>query len=186
MKNIFEFHPGIINGWIFLVIFLLVNIIFILQFPKHFSKRLFELPPFQTKLQFIISVFYALSLNSTMLYSIFVSIKTNGIGIWIGSSIFAISIVLFSIALINYATTNPNMPVTKGIYKLTRNPQQVFAGLMWIGAGIAMQSYIIIISFSIQFVLLYPSLLAQEKFCINKYGNQYKHYMKSTPRYLFI
>jgi protein-S-isoprenylcysteine O-methyltransferase Ste14 len=121
-----------------------------------------------------------------MLYSIFVSIKTNGIGIWIGSSIFAISVVLFGIALINYATTNPNMPVTKGIYKLTRNPQQVFAGLMWIGAGIAMQSYIIIISFSIQFVLLYPSLLAQEKFCINKYGYQYKHYMQNTPRYLFI
>lgn len=177
---------GIFNGWIFFSIFLLVNLILIFIFPKHFSKRLFAIPYFNSKSEAVPSVLYAFLFNSTMIYSIFVPIQIGSLHSYIGISLFFLSIIFFIIALINYATTSPNKPVTKGVYKISRHPQQIFAIMVWMGCGVATSSFVIILSCIMQSILLYPSMIAQERFCIEKYGIQYENYIKKTARYFLI
>lgn len=56
---------------------------------------------------------------------------------------------------------------------------------MWVGVGLATTSYIILILCALQLILVYPTFIAQEEFCIKKYGNDYVEYMKRSPRYLW-
>ena len=130
-------------------------------------------------------VLYAISLNGTFIYSIFVSIKWNTIWFVLGVIVFIESGICFVYALINYAHTEPNKPAVTGRYKYSRNPQQIFAVFMWVGVGLATTSYIILILCALQLILVYPTFIAQEEFCIKKYGNDYVEYMKRSPRYLW-
>ena len=88
--------------------------------------------------------------------------------------------------MINFATTPPDQPVTKGVYRISRNPMQVTAILIWIGVGITTASWIILLLCVLQGIFSYPSMIAQERFCIDKYGEPYLEYMKKSPRYLIF
>lgn len=177
---------GNFNGAIFFFVFLLANLILIGIFPKHFSKRLFTIPYFNSKLEAVPSILYAVLFNTTMIYSLFLPISKGSLHSYVGISVFILSTICFIIALINYATTPPNQPVTKGVYRISRHPQQVFAIMLWMGCGVATSSFVIILSCIMQSVLLYPSMIAQERFCIEKYGARYENYIKKTARYFLI
>jgi len=55
--------------------------------------------------------------------------------------------------------------------------------VMWIGVGIATTSWVILLACGIQLILFRPFLIAQERFCLDTYGESYKEYMQKTPRY---
>ena len=178
-----EFNFGLSNGWWFLISFILINIILMLIYPKHYTKRVLKLPDFSREK--IPSIMYAFVLQITMIYSVFVSIKFETIMFWIGLSLFIFAAILFFVTMHNYATTNPDKPVVKGVYKFSRNPQQILAVFMWIGVALTTQSIIIFILCVLQLVLMYPTFLAQERFCIEKYKADYIEYMKVAPRYFW-
>jgi protein-S-isoprenylcysteine O-methyltransferase Ste14 len=121
-----------------------------------------------------------------MVYSIFVKLKLNTVCFWTGVSIFSLGMIITVVAMINFATTPEEEPVVKGIYAFSRNPVQVLAVFMWTGVGIATASWIIILVSLLLGVLYYPTFLAQERYCLEKYGAPYREYMKTTPRYLFF
>jgi protein-S-isoprenylcysteine O-methyltransferase Ste14 len=47
-------------------------------------------------------------------------------------------------------------------------------------------SVLIIAICVIQLFTVYPTFIAQEKFCIDKYGLDYQDYMKKVPRYFLF
>jgi protein-S-isoprenylcysteine O-methyltransferase Ste14 len=96
------------------------------------------------------------------------------------------SLVLYIITLINYASTPPDQPVTKGIYRISRHPQQVLTEILLVGCGIATDSYLIILLCIIQTILLYRSMKVQERNCIERYGKPYEDYLEKTPRFFII
>jgi len=110
----------------------------------------------------------------------FLIISNNKTFFIIGSAIYIFSIICIIFALRIYALTDPNKPVTNGIYKISRHPQQVFSCFMVVGIGISLANTVIIISGIIQLFLLYPSTITQEKYCVNKYGIEYKQYLKKN------
>ena len=171
------------SGVVYLAAFLIVNIIIFIIFPKHYRKKLFAVPSFNNKFELIFSGAYALLFNGTLLYSIFIPLSADMPLKIIGTMTYLISLSLFVIALHNYAYAPKNLPVTTGIYKYSRNPQQILASVMWLGVGISLGSIVVCLSVIIQLIILYPSIIAQEKFCIKHYGKTYSEYMKHTSRY---
>jgi len=104
----------------------------------------------------------------------------------VGLVLFIISFGAYIISLVAYATSNPDKPVTKGIYKLSRNPQQISTIFIWIGVGL-MTNYVLIIAICVlQLFTVYPTFKAQERFCFDKYGFDYHDYMKNAPRYFLF
>ena len=180
-----EIRIGIFYGWIFIAIFGLMNLILMRLYPKHYTRRLFTLPTFTDTKEKISSIIYAMMFNLTMLLACILPI-TRGISLIIGLKLYAVSLICIYFALFAYATTEPNAPVTKGIYKISRHPQQVFSCLMIIGIGLILSNLIVIVSGLLQLFLLYPSMIAQERFCIEKYGNSYHHYLNNAPRYFIF
>jgi len=172
------------SGLLYLSIFLAVNFILIVLFPPSYREKLFVIPKFHSKSEFVFTGLYAFLFNGTLLYSACIPLSSNVLFISIGSTIYILALILFIIALSNYAYAPQGKPVTTGVYKYSRNPQQILASVLWFGVGISLGSYVVVISVILQLIILYPSLIAQERFCLEMYGEEYRQYMKNTARYL--
>lgn len=174
---------GWTNGWWFSILFCLVNGTMIAYYPKHFKLRVLKQPDFGNLLQKGCSMLSFLLFQFTIWYSIFIPLQFQFQGFYIGIALFIVGMVGYITALSNYATTLPDQPVTKGIYKLTRNPQQLMSLTLWTGAGIALGSWLIVIACILQLILSYPGFIAQEQTCLKKYGQPYQDYLNKTRRY---
>lgn len=113
-------------------------------------------------------------------------LKTANPYFFVGISIFAVSFTAYIMSLVNYATGNPEKPVTKGIYKISRNPQQISTIFMWAGIGLITGCGLVITLCALQLITVYPTFKAQETFCLEIYGNDYLEYMKQVPRYFLF
>jgi protein-S-isoprenylcysteine O-methyltransferase Ste14 len=121
-----------------------------------------------------------------MVYSIFVTIKWDSAWFYIGTALFLAGLAVYTRALVNFATTPSDRLVVKGVYRFSRHPIQLLGIVMWIGVGIAATSWVILLVCVIQFFLSRPFLIAQERFCLDTYGESYKEYMQKTPRYFRV
>lgn len=171
-------------AWWFPAIYVLVTIVIMIIYGMDFTKRFFRLPGarFKGKIPTIFSS--TVFSRGIMAYAVFVPLQTNTLWFWIGVSIFSISTILSAMAMINFATTPYDQPVTKGIYRFSRNPVQVLAIIMLIGVGLATVSWIIIAASLLLVVISYPTFLIQEKSCLAMYGRAYGEYMNVTPRWI--
>jgi protein-S-isoprenylcysteine O-methyltransferase Ste14 len=119
-------------------------------------------------------------------YSIILPLPVESVHFMIGTLLFIISMTIYAIAVHDYATTPFDKPVTKGIYRISRNPIHFFSYIAWIGVGIAAGSWILIMCNVLMMVNMHIGTLAEEKYCLEKYGDSYKAYMKRVPRYFLF
>jgi len=121
-----------------------------------------------------------------MVYSVFIPLRTDTVLFLIGIVIFVTGAILTAIAMINFARTPHDQPVTQGMYRISRHPVQILAIIMWLGVSAATMSWIIAAACALLLVVYYPAFLIQERSCSDLYGILYDEYMKATPRYLFF
>ncbi|MDR0681684.1 MAG: hypothetical protein LBG15_07555 [Dysgonamonadaceae bacterium] len=183
--NLFQsIHLGFMNGWWFTAIFLSVNFGMILYYPAHFKSRVLKRPEFDNKMQKTTSIIGFILFQIVIWYSVLLPLHFDAVYCYIGICTFLFGLSGYIRAMYDYATTSPDIPVTKGIYKISRNPQLIMSAILWTGVGISAGSYIIIIVCILQLILSYPGFLAQEQTCIKKYGREYINYMNKTRRYI--
>jgi len=181
-----KLNIGLMNAWWYPIAFGIVNIAFMIAYPKKFRQRLFAIPKVESrflKLMFFVSL--VIFSRGLIIYSIFVPLVLSSPWFWPGTIVFVIGLGLYAVALYNFASTSDDKPVTSGIYRLTRHPMQIMSIIMWIGIGIASTNLIIIASSIALAIILNFSFISQEQFCMQTYGESYKSYIKKTPRYLF-
>ena len=186
-----DFFPhltiSINNAFWFSLLYWISNLIVLKIYPSHYKDRVLKMPRFNGGFQEIIGTFNFFLFQGLIIIVLFIPIQINSLYFVIGLSFFILSFVAYIGSLVNYATNSPDKPVTKGIYKLSRNPQQISTIFLWIGIGFMTNCSLIIVICVFQFVTVYPTFKAQETFCLEKYGVNYTEYMKRTPRYfLFI
>jgi protein-S-isoprenylcysteine O-methyltransferase Ste14 len=181
-----EFQIGWWNGWWYPAVFGLINLVLVLVYgPGKFGKRLVRLPPFASRIEKILSLASVFLFGrGLMVYSIFVTIKWPSVWFYVGTALFLAGLTFYTRALVNFATTPSDRPVVKGVYRFSRHPIQLLGIVMWIGVGIAATSWVILLVCVIQVFLSRPFLIAQERFCLDTYGEPYREYMDKTPRYL--
>lgn len=187
MTFLTELPFGLENTWVFATIYLLATLIIMLSFPEHFKKRLLTVPEISSRFQkalFIIGI--AIFSRGLFIYSIIVPFKLWSVWFWIGLPIYSFGLIGSVIAMLNFAKTERDKPVVIGIYRLSRHPIQIIAIEMWIGIGIISASWFIILMAFILGIISFPSLVAQEKYCLRIYGDSYKVYINKTPRFLFL
>ena len=180
-----EFQIGWLNGWWYPAVFGLINLVLIVAYgPRTFGKRLVRLPPFDSWMEKILSLASVFLFGrGLMIYSMFVTIKWATIWFYLGTAIFLLGLIVYSRSIVNFASTPLDRPVVKGVYRYSRHPIQLLGIVMWLGVGIATTSWVILLACVIQLFLSRPFLIAQERFCLNTYGESYKKYMQKTPRY---
>lgn len=181
-----QFTISLSNAFWFSLLFWISNLIILKIYPPHYKERVLKMPRLKKGIQKTIGVFNFFLFQGLVIVVLFIPLKFNTSYFLGGFVLFFISFIAYIMSLIIYATNNPDKPVTKGIYKLTRNPQQVSTIFMWIGIGLMTNNILIILICILQLFTVYPTFIAQEKFCIDKYGNDYLEYMKKAPRYFLF
>jgi protein-S-isoprenylcysteine O-methyltransferase Ste14 len=187
MSLIPEFELGLWNAWIlslsFLLMFIILGILDHLIEPK--GSRRPRTPPMNEKERKLdwIATFIFLVPN---IYSFFLPLKLGTAWFYIGLLVHLFGIVFTVIAATNLMKAPVDRPVTKGLYRISRNPIYLGTVLIFIGNGIACTSWLYLLLTAI-FVVLQDILLApEERWCLEKYGDTYREYMNRTPRWVGI
>jgi protein-S-isoprenylcysteine O-methyltransferase Ste14 len=187
MQLIPEHYLGFQNVWWFSLAYGILSIGIMMFLPKERRKRILTFPKFNSKFEKILS---GLSLfvfgRGLIVYSIFIPVILFNVYFFIGIFVYLIGMISSVYAMWSFSQAELSTPITNGIYKITRHPMQIMGIIMWIGIGIAAGNWILIACAFLLGVVSYPSLKAQERFCIEKYGEDYINYMKKTPRYILF
>ena len=184
-----EFFPLLelswLNGWIFILINSLITWGFLKFVPKEVSRRLLDRSNFtkEQKIWTIISKIFSL-LNLILLF--LSPLVFSFLEFYIGLGLFMIGEVGLIIAILNFVQTPINEPVVKGLYRISRNPQDVFITIVFIGICLMVGSWIALIILFVGKFLSHFRTLAEEQACIKQYGEIYLEYMKKIPRYFLF
>ncbi len=111
----------------------------------------------------------------------------------IGSIVFIPGMILFGLglagfitALFNFKNTPLDQPATRGLYRISRHPQALMLFITGCGICIAIGSWLALLLQIIAALFRRSRILAEEKACLEQYGDSYRDYMKRVPRYLLF
>ena len=93
---------------------------------------------------------------------------------------------MIEMEIFNFKNTPLDQPVTRGLYGISRHPQVLMLFISGFGICIAIGSWLALFVAIISSLFLRSRDLAEEKACLERYGDSYREYMKRVPRYFLI
>ena len=177
------FEIGLWNAWIFMFYHQLLCII--LLGSKGLLIKSSAATPHKN-IQKKIVTFLGLIYYLALIYSVFLPLKLGTMWFYIGLPVALSGLIMYTIVTVNFATTPLDEPVTKGLYRYSRNPQYLTEFLMFIGVSIASASWIFLLFSIVYEISMLSFASSEERFCLEKYGDAYREYMNKTPRYVEI
>ena len=82
--------------------------------------------------------------------------------------------------------TPADQVIQKGVYKLSRHPMYLATIMICLGSGIATASWIFMLLSIVLLVCLHYEALLEERYCLEKYEDLYKGYMKRVPMWFGV
>ena len=190
MSFVPAFEIGVWNLWIFMAAWLFFHMapldwpIFRYDIKAMFKKG--SASPSFNKTEKIINNFGTVIWIILFIYSIFLPLPLGTPLLYAGIALFVVGLITYEIAGIPWATTPIDEPITKGLYRYSRNPIYIGVFVQYTGIGIASASGLFLLLVVIQIALSVPTVPAEERFCLEKYGDAYHEYMNRTPRWIGI
>ena len=185
MSLIPEFELGVWNAWIFVLSFLLVftgwEILNRLRGQEGSSRP--NKPPFNENGKKLYGI-SQLIFWASVIYSFFLPLKLGTAWFSIGLLVYLLGLIFTIIAGTNLDNTPMNKPATEGLYRISRNPIYLSTNLMFIGIGIACASWLVLLLIAISIILQNILIDAEERWCLEKYGDAYREYMNRTPKWI--
>jgi protein-S-isoprenylcysteine O-methyltransferase Ste14 len=181
MSLIPAFELGLWNAWI-LVIPMVIIFFFDVRATVARESGDFQL----TKKEKRILNAIPLTLIVSFAYAVFLPLQLVTTWLSIGLLVYLFGMILTAVAVLNFASAPKNELITKGLYRITRNPVYVGMLLMQIGIVVACISWFYLLLTAVLLILLNAILSAEERYCLDTYGDAYKKYMDRTPRWIGI
>ncbi len=175
-----DFELGILNAWIFMLPVVAITIFG----PRILGERGCEEDPYPTTKEKKASTVGSILPFALIAYSIFLPIKLDTAWFLAGVSIYLLGALLIALAVFDFRTTPKDRPVTKGIYRYSRNPMYLGTFMFFGGTAIAGLSWIFIALTGVFIILTQITVIAEERSCLQKYGKAYQEYMNHIPRWL--
>jgi len=187
MSLIPEFELGLWNAWIFVLLGLLIGFVSWALISKKAMKKFRIVPNVpKTRAQKTSDKTYLPLSLASMVYSVFLPIKLGTLWFYVGLAIWVLSLVIGLISFVSFGTTPLDRLVTKGTYRVSRNPVCLSGFLADVGIGIACASWVFLLYAVVDITLMHISIGAEERFLLEKYGTTYREYMNRTPRWIGI
>jgi len=185
MELIPALEIGWLNGWILVFLLYLTYGILLVTFPKDVVARLYDKSGRGKRQKVFI---YIGSLLAFIYFGliIFTPLKIGYNVFILGIILYALGLAGFVIALFNFKNPLLDQPVTRGLYRISRHPQQLMFFISFLGICIAIGSWPALFIQIISSLFLHSRILAEEKACLERYGDSYRAYMKRIPRYFLI
>lgn len=185
MQLIPELSLGLSNGWILIIVFYIIFGLLIAIFPKPAVARLYDKTGW-TRKQNLLTMFAKIFGLLSIVLLIFTPLQYPQPIFYWGIAIFTMGTGLMVIALFNFRNTPLNEPIRKGLYKYSRNPQWIGLVLVCLGTAIACGSWIAVLLIAFSVSNGHQRILAEERACLQQYGETYKKYLAQVPRYFLF
>ncbi len=182
MSLIPDFELGLWNAWIFMLPVIAITIFG----PKILGERGCEEDSGLTKNEKRISNVGSILPFALVAYSIFLPIKLDAVWFFAGGVIYLLGAFIMVMAIFAFRTTAIGKPVTKGVYRFSRNPMYLGTFLFFGGTGIACLSWVFLTLTGAFIVLLHFGVVSEERSCLQKYGHAYQEYMNHIPRWIGV
>jgi len=145
---------GLWNAWIIIGLSFLSGPVPILLINKEAMKKFTATPtvPY-SKTEKISYRIYLLLALATIVYSVFLPLKLGTVWLYVGLPICFLALIMNLITAVSFATTPLDGLVTKGTYRISRNPISFGGFLTYVGIGIACASWIYLI-YAVVFIIL--------------------------------
>ena len=170
MSLIPTFEIGFWNAWIFLIPLFSMHII---------NARIKTGGP---SVKILIVIFIILHI-----LPIFLPLELDTIWFYAGLIFYIVGITIGFLAIYGFATTPVDKPVSKGIFRYSRNPMYLGAFVLFIGISLVSISWVYFLIALIWMIITHVKEISiEESECTKKYGTDYIEYMKRTPKWLGI
>ena len=187
MSFIPAFKIGIWNAWIFMLWPWLDTLAFRLIGKEVFQRASGLASEMTTSRAYkIISYVSMLTEFMAVAYSIFLPFKLGTIWFYAGLTIFLLGLIVLTVASINFIVAPMNRPITRGMYRFSRHPLYLASLLIYLSVGIASASWVFLLVFIVQLVSIRIGAVGEERYCLEKYGDDYSEYLNKTPRWIGI
>lgn len=180
-----ELSLGWLNGWIALALLVLTDGILFLSAAKPVVARLFERSGWSCKQRIFTIIGKLVSLVGLVLI-VFTPLKVGTLVFGLGAGVVLCGLVGVIRSVTDFRNTSPDQPVTRGLYRISRHPQIVSAGLVLLGASIAIGSWTALILWVVARLFSHWGILAEEEACLKLYGETYRAYLQHVPRYFLF
>ena len=184
MSLIPAFELGLWNAWILVIPILIISFSDMRVTAARESGEAGDFQLTKTENRLTYAVF--LPMLVSWVYAIFLPLQLGTIWLITGLIIYLFGIVFISVAILNFATSPKDEVITKGLYSFTRNPMYVGLVLIQVGLGIACTSWLYLLLTVVLVVMLNANSSAEERFCLYRYGDDYREYMNNTPRWVGV
>ena len=184
MSLIPAFEIGVWNAWILMVYTLAHIFLLSLIFKDAMKKRKASGNILYTKIEKSANIFRQIILILTFIYSIFLPLKLGTTWFYAGLAVYLVGLITYTIVMVNWTSSSPDEPATRGLYRYSRHPQYLTQFLMFIGAGIASASWFFLLLEIVTMILINIVVIPEEDFCLEKYGDAYREYVNITPRWI--
>jgi protein-S-isoprenylcysteine O-methyltransferase Ste14 len=168
--------------------FLLVIPLFLIRYGllffvnKDALKRAAFFPP-RVGFERVVFWVYQLSMLAMFIYMVFTKIVFESNLFYIGILVYIIGILLCSMSTVNFGKTNGHGINTNGLYNFSRNPMYIAYFVYLLGCVLITQSIVLFALLIIFQVSTHWIILSEERWCLSKFGEDYKRYMKKVRRY---
>jgi protein-S-isoprenylcysteine O-methyltransferase Ste14 len=123
---------------------------------------------------------------ASIIYSVFLPLKLGTAWLYIGLVVYLFGMIINIVAGTNLMNAPLDRPATTGLYHLSRNPIYLSTNLIFTGIGIAGASWLILLLIAVTIILQNITIDAEERWCLEKYGDAYREYMNRTPKWIGI
>jgi protein-S-isoprenylcysteine O-methyltransferase Ste14 len=182
MNLIPDFKISLWNAWIPILPFILMNYVVLPLINKKAFKRGAVMPKGQSVK--IVGSVYMFIYCLALIYTIFLPLRLGTLWLWIGLPIYLVGLTFYIVAMVNYGTAPLDAPATHGMYQISRHPIYLTFFIVAVGIGVMAASWIFLPFCALSIILNHFTILAEERFCLEKYEDDYVGYMKTVRRYL--
>lgn len=185
MEFIPTFKIGWLNGWLLLGLLCLTEGVFFLLSPKQVVERLFDRSGWSQQ-QATFTVIGKLFAFVCIILFILTPLKIGLPVFYLGICLVLLGLTGLVKALYDFNNTPLDLPVTHGLYKVSRHPQIFMSSVVLLGICLAIGSWLALLAFLAARLFEHYGLLAEEQVCLKQYGETYQVYMEKVPRYFMI
>jgi protein-S-isoprenylcysteine O-methyltransferase Ste14 len=178
------FELGLWNAWI-LVLPMLIIIFFAMRATA--ARESGKSGDFQiTRKENLIANGLFLPMIVSFVYAIFLPIQLDTRWLYSGLVVYLFGMAFIIVTILNFANSPKDKVITTGLYRFTRNPMYVGLVLIQVGLGIACSSWLYLLLTVVLMIMLNANSSAEERFCLYRYGDDYREYMNNTPRWVGV
>ena len=172
------------NGFLLLIPFLLIRFGVLSHLDRAAVKRAAFFAPMAGK---EIAAYWIYQLSNAAIFIVLFFLKVPidfSLQFWWGTLFYLLGLVLCTASVIDFAAPSGEDLNQNGLYRFSRNPMYLSYFLLFMGWALLTHSgllggIVIIFQLSSHWIIL-----SEERWCIGKFGDAYRQYMKRVRRYI--